>query len=90
MIDAGYFSPGDPRLFHPIVHSLLDQGDYYLVLADFASYTRAQKRVAMMYQYQKQWTRMSIVNTAGMGKFSSDRAVLEYAKQIWGATPLPE
>jgi glycogen phosphorylase len=90
MIDAGYFSPGDPRLFHPIVHSLLDQGDYYLVLADFASYTRAQKQVAMMYQDQKQWTRMSIVNTAGMGKFSSDRAVLEYANQIWGATPLPE
>lgn len=90
MIDSGYFSPGEPQLFYPIVRSLLDQGDYYLVLADFASYTEAQKRVAMTYQDQKQWTRMSILNTANMGKFSSDRAVLEYAKDIWGATPLPE
>ncbi len=87
MIDSGYFSPEDPLLFKPIVNSLLDQGDYYLVLADFAGYAEAQQDVARIYQEQDRWTRMSILNTASMGKFSSDRAVLEYAEEIWGATP---
>lgn len=90
MIDSGYFSPQDPQLFHPIVRSLLDQGDYYLVLADFAAYAAAHQAVARVYQDQDQWTRMSILNTANMGKFSSDRAVDEYAKNIWAATPLPQ
>ncbi|OQY51803.1 MAG: glycogen phosphorylase [Desulfobacteraceae bacterium 4572_89] len=90
MIDSGYFSPGKPQLFKPIVHSLLDQGDYYLVLADFANYVKTQQAVALAYQDQNQWTRMSILNTANMGKFSSDRAVLEYAKNIWRVTPVPE
>ena len=87
MIDSGYFSPEEPGLFKPIVHSLLDQGDYYLVLADFAGYAETQQTVARMYQDQDRWTRMSILNTANMGKFSSDRAVLEYAEDIWGVTP---
>jgi starch phosphorylase len=90
MIDTGYFSPEEPQLFKPLVRSLLDQGDYYLVLADFADYVTAQKRVATAYQDKDQWTRMSILNTANMGKFSSDRAVLEYANTIWGASPVPE
>jgi len=90
MIDSGYFSPDEPRLFKPIINSLLDQGDYYLVLADFKDYVETQQTVAGMYRDQDQWTRMSILNTANMGKFSSDRAVLEYAEDIWGATPLPE
>ncbi|MFH1152410.1 MAG: glycogen/starch/alpha-glucan phosphorylase [Pseudomonadota bacterium] len=90
MIDSGYFSPRDPGLFKPIVNSLLNQGDYYLVLADFADYARTQQAVARMYLNPGQWARMSILNTANMGKFSSDRAVLEYADHIWGATPLSE
>ena len=90
MIDSGYFSPEEPQLFAPIVQSLLDQGDYYLVLADFESYVKAQQAAAMAYQDQDQWTRKSILNTANMGKFSSDRAVLEYAKDIWRAAPVPE
>ncbi len=89
MIDSGYFSPEEPQLFKPVTRSLLDQGDYYLVLADFESYVEAQKQVAKTYQDQDQWTRMSILNTANMGKFSSDRAVLEYANNIWGASPIP-
>ncbi len=89
MIDSGYFSPEKPQLFKPLTRSLLDQGDYYLVLADFESYVNAQKRVATTYQDQEKWTRMSILNTANMGKFSSDRAVLEYANNIWGASPIP-
>ncbi len=90
MIDSGYFSPDEPRLFKPVVNSLLDQGDYYLVLADFEDYAETQQTVAGMYRDQAKWTRMSILNTANMGKFSSDRAVLEYAENIWGATPVPE
>lgn len=89
MIDSGYFSPNDPGLFKPIVHSLLDKGDYYLVLADFEDYALTQETIAKVYKDQHQWTRMSILNTANMGKFSSDRAVHEYARDIWGATPLP-
>ncbi|OGQ93768.1 MAG: hypothetical protein A2464_11575 [Deltaproteobacteria bacterium RIFOXYC2_FULL_48_10] len=89
MIDSGYFSPENPRLFQPIVHSLLEGGDYYLVLADFESYALTQETVAKTYKDQGLWTRMSILNTANMGKFSSDRAVREYADHIWGATPLP-
>ena len=88
MIDSGYFSPEEPGLFKPIVQSLLDHGDYYLVLADFAGYAETQQAVARVYQDQDRWTRMSILNTANMGKFSSDRAVLEYAEHIWGATPV--
>ncbi len=89
MIGSGYFSPENPGLFQPIVHSLLDGGDYYLVLADFENYAATQETVAKTYKDQGRWTRMSILNTANMGKFSSDRAVQEYAAQIWGATPLP-
>jgi glycogen phosphorylase len=90
MIDSGYFSPGEPQLFKPLTMSLLDQGDYYLVLADFADYVNAQKKVAQTYNDQKLWTKMSILNTANMGKFSSDRSVMEYADNIWNASPLPE
>ena len=90
MIDSGYFSPGEPQLFKPLIMSLLDQGDYYLVLADFADYVNAQRKVAQTYNDKKLWTKMSILNTANMGKFSSDRSVMEYADNIWSAIPLPE
>ncbi|MCP3940483.1 MAG: glycogen/starch/alpha-glucan phosphorylase [Desulfobacteraceae bacterium] len=90
MIDSGFFSPKKPDLFRPIVQSLVDQGDYYLVLADFADYVKAQQAVAKAYQDQNKWTQMSILNTANMGKFSSDRAVQEYAKDIWKTDSLPE
>ncbi|MFZ3047639.1 MAG: glycogen/starch/alpha-glucan phosphorylase, partial [Desulfatirhabdiaceae bacterium] len=89
MIGSGYFSPENPRLFDPIIHSLLEGGDYYLVLVDFKSYALTQETVAKTYMDQSLWTRMSILNTANMGKFSSDRAVQEYADHIWGSTPLP-
>ncbi len=88
MIDSGYFSPGEPHLFKPIISSLLDQGDYYLVLADFESYSLAQKDVSRLYQDRNEWTRRSILNTANMGKFSSDRSVMDYAADIWDASPV--
>ena len=89
MIDSGYFSPGEPQLFKPLTMSLLDQGDYYLVLADFADYVNAQRQVAQTYNNKELWTKMSILNTANMGKFSSDRSVMDYADNIWNANPLP-
>ncbi len=83
MIDSGFFSPEDPDLFKPITNALLDAGDYYLLLADYAAYVAAQEKVSEIFQDEKKWARMSILNTARMGKFSSDRSVAEYAKDIW-------
>ncbi len=89
MIAGGFFSPEDPGLFAPIVHSLLDGGDYFMVLADFADYVRAQNEASRVFADPHKWARRSIMNTAGMAKFSSDRAVMEYAREIWGVKPLP-
>jgi glycogen phosphorylase len=88
MIRDNAFSPGDPGLFQPIVDSLLHLGDHYLLLADYASYVACQDRVARTYRDQATWTRMSILNVAKMGKFSSDRTIQEYAKEIWRVTPV--
>jgi starch phosphorylase len=88
MIADGVFTPDTPDLFRPLTDSLLNQGDPYLVLADYEDYVRAQEEVGRLYLDQEEWTRRSILNTAGMSRFSSDRAVAEYAKEIWGATPV--
>lgn len=88
MIATGYFCPDNPGLFRPIVDSLLVHGDYYLILADYENYIATQDLVAATYQDAAVWTRKSILNTANMGKFSSDRAVMEYARNIWNVTPL--
>jgi starch phosphorylase len=83
MIASGYFSDGDAQLFKPIIQSLLDQGDYYMLLADYRAYVSAQEEVSHVFQNREEWARRSILNTANMGKFSSDRSVLEYARSIW-------
>jgi len=88
MIAAGRFSPDDPGLFMPIIDNLLRNGDYYLLLADYRPYVQAQERVDELYADKEQWMRKAILNTANMGKFSSDRAVMEYARKIWNVTPL--
>ncbi len=90
MIHNGYFSPGEPRLFSPIIQTLTDHGDYYMVLADYRAYIDAQEQVSRAYRNPDDWTRRSILNTANMGKFSSDRAVMEYARDIWKMKSLPE
>jgi starch phosphorylase len=87
-IASGVFSPGEPWLFTPIVDALLRQGDYFLVLADYRSYVDTQGKVDQLFEDKEEWTRKTILNTANMGKFSSDRAVLEYAREIWGVQPL--
>ncbi|MBU1357116.1 MAG: glycogen/starch/alpha-glucan phosphorylase [Candidatus Edwardsbacteria bacterium] len=88
-LDGGLFCPEDPGLFKPIVDSLLNKGDYYLLLADFASYLECQERVDKTYLDTDQWTKMAILNVANMGKFSSDRSIKEYAEQIWKAHSVP-
>ena len=85
-IASGMFSPGSPDLFKPLVDSLLQQ-DTYLVLADFDAYLDAQADADRLYMIPDQWARTSILNTAGMGKFSSDRTIAEYARDIWGVAP---
>jgi starch phosphorylase len=88
-VASGAFSPGEPALFRPIVDSLLNGGDPYLVLADFAAYCAAQEEVERAYRDPDRWTRMAILNVARSGKFSSDRTIREYAEQIWDVTPVP-
>jgi starch phosphorylase len=88
MISTGAFSPGAPDLFAPIVRSLLDGGDRYLVLADYRAYVSCQEDVARTYRDPIGWTRKSITNTARMGEFSSDRTVRQYAEEIWGVAPV--
>ncbi len=90
MISSGYFSSERADLFRPIVDSLTLGGDNYLLLADYADYIATQSRVETLYRDQKQWTRRAILNVAGMGKFSSDRTIKEYAEMIWGANPVSE
>ena len=86
-IGGGAFSAGDQQLFRPIVDSLLNS-DEYMLLADFESYIDCQEAVGHAYRDQEHWTRMSILNTARMGKFSSDRSIREYARDIWHVEPI--
>jgi len=86
-IASGAFSAGNRDLFRPIVDSLLNQ-DPYLVLADFQAYLECQYKVDKAFRDQEQWTRMSILNVAHVGKFSSDRSIREYCAKIWDAAPI--
>jgi len=87
-IASGAFSNGDRNMFKPLVDSLLYE-DRYLVLADFASYIDCQQQVGQVFQNKERWDRMSILNVARMGKFSSDRAIREYCRDIWQAKSQP-
>ncbi|MDT8335738.1 MAG: glycogen/starch/alpha-glucan phosphorylase [Desulfurivibrionaceae bacterium] len=83
-LTSGEFSNGDRKLFKPIVDSLLDPNDPYLVLKDLDSYLACQNAVEEVYRDRREWGRRAVLNVARMGKFSSDRAVREYARDIWG------
>jgi starch phosphorylase len=88
MIRSNVFSLLEPGLFDPIIRSLLDYNDYYMLLADLRAYIDAQEKVDAVYRDAKRWNRMSLVNIARSGFFSSDRAVLEYARDIWHVEPV--
>jgi glycogen phosphorylase len=87
LIDAGYFSNGDGELFRPLVESLLSRDDYML-LADYQSYIDCQQRASDAYRDRNNWTRMSILNSARVGRFSSDRSIREYCRDIWNVSPI--
>ena len=87
MLSSGYFSRGDKTLFEPIVSRLMGRDDYML-MADFPSYIEAQNQVSSTYQDRERWTRMSIINSAKSGKFSSDRSIREYCTDIWHVGPV--
>jgi glycogen phosphorylase len=87
LLSSGYFSRGDRALFEPIVSRLLDRDDYML-MADFPSYIEAQEAVSGAYRDRARWNRMSILNSARSGKFSSDRSIQEYCEEIWRVKPV--
>jgi starch phosphorylase len=86
-ISGGEFSPEEPGRYRELVDSLLWGGDHYLLLADYASYIAAQSRVDALYRQPAEWGARAIANVAGMGIFSSDRTIQEYADQIWRIAP---
>jgi starch phosphorylase len=86
-LSSGEFSRGDRTLFEPLINSLLTS-DEYMLLADYQSYIDCQDRVSAAYKDQDAWTRMSILNVARIGKFSSDRSIRDYCAEIWKSWPV--
>jgi glycogen phosphorylase len=89
LIFSGHFSEHEPEVAEPLRDVLLTHGDYYRHLADLTSYLQADSRLLSLYADKDAWTRMTILNIAGSGMFSSDRTIAQYAADIWGATPCP-
>jgi starch phosphorylase len=89
LIASNHFSAHEPGVFNPILDALLGGGDHYLHLADLKSYSEAHAKLGELYGDPEAWSRRAILNIAASGKFSSDRTIAEYAKEIWGAAPCP-
>ena len=83
LLESGHFNQFEPGLFDPIIHAIRNPHDPWLVAADFPDFVNAQHRAAIAYRDTERWTRMSILNTATSGKFSTDRTMLEYNTEIW-------
>jgi len=89
LIFSDHFSAHEPGIFGPIRDALLTRGDHYMHLADLRAYVATQDRVAALYADPASWARKAIINVACSGRFSSDRAIREYATEIWQTTPCP-
>jgi len=87
LLESGFFSRGDRELFRLLVRPLRERDDYMLC-ADYPSYIASQDRVGRTYIRPKEWLRMSVLNVARVGKFSSDRAIREYCEKIWQVNPV--
>lgn len=87
-IRTGFFCPEDPTLFEPIIDALLHKGDYFMVLADYAEYVKAQGEVEELFKNESKWMEKAILNVAYIGKFSSDRTIMDYADEIWQTKPV--
>ncbi len=88
MLRDGYFSPEDHDRFKPLFDNLTHRGDHYRLLADYASYVACQDQVGLLFCDPAAWTQKAILNVAGMGQFSSDRTIAQYAKTIWNVVPM--
>ncbi len=87
LIRSDHFSRSEPGVFAPLLDTLLQHGDFYMHLADFTSYAKAQEQVAALYQKPDEWARRAILNIAASGRFSSDRTIRDYAAGIWTVKP---
>jgi starch phosphorylase len=83
LLESGYFNQFEPGIFDPIIESIRNPYDPWMTAADFRSYIDAQEQAAMAYQDRKHWTRMSIINSAMSGRFSTDRTINEYNRDVW-------
>lgn len=90
LLESAHFNQFEHGIFDPILHAVMSPHDPWLTIADFRGFIDAQKQAADAYRDQERWTRMSILNTAYSGKFSTDRTMLEYNREIWKLTPLHE
>lgn len=84
LLECGHFNMFEPHIFDPIVESIRNPDSPWMVAADFRSYVEAQRKAAETYQDRNAWVRMSILNTASSGRFSSDNTIAQYAREIWG------
>ncbi len=89
LLESGHFNLFEPGLFDPVVQSILSPNDPWLTAADFRGYVDAQQKVAAAYRDRERWIRMSILNTATSGKFSSDRTIQDYNRDIWHLQQVP-
>jgi len=88
LIGSGYFNISERNIFNPLINNLMNH-DFYMHFADFGSYAGAQRQVEKAYRDKEGWSRSSLMNIAGSGKFSSDRTIREYADEIWSIKPIP-
>ncbi|NMF86206.1 glycogen/starch/alpha-glucan phosphorylase [Nodosilinea sp. P-1105] len=88
LVQSGFFAKGDSNLFRPLTDKLL-YDDPFMLMADYQSYIDCQDRIGAAYQDQEHWSRLSIINAVRMGKFSSDRAIRDYCRDIWQVSPAP-
>ena len=89
LLQCGHFNQLEPGIFDPILESIKSPSDPWMIAADFQSYVETQRRVAKAYRDEVHWTRMSILNSAASGRFSSDRTVQDYNRDIWHLRPVP-
>jgi starch phosphorylase len=89
LIFSGHFNRHEPGVFDMLRDTLLTNGDHYMHLADLKSYLDADRKLVELYADPDAWVRKVILNVAASGKFSSDRTIAEYAKEIWNAKPCP-